>query len=164
MVTGTYGSAVSDDGRYFAGGAWPADAVAYVDIQTGEVVELPTQLRNAGPARGAFDREGNAWFGGRGGVLVKLEPQARRLKEYPVPTPYASLYGACTDKNSEVWSGELHAGRFARFNPKTEQWTEYLLPEHYGHDRKCWVDNSTDPVTVWYIDTNSFLVRLQPLE
>jgi len=132
-------------------------------IRTGEVMELDTSP-NSGPARGAFDPFGNYWSGGRGGVLVKADPVKKKVWEYPLPTPHASLYQAMADKNGEVWGGEQHAGRYLRFNPKSEQWTEYLLPEPYGHDRHSWVDNSTNPVTVWYTDHDGWVVRLQPLE
>ena len=160
---GTYGSALSHDGRYFGGGAWPADGVVLADTRTGEVIELDTSP-SSGPARGAFDPAGNLWSGGRGGVLVKSNPVQKRVWEYPLPTPYASLYQAMPDKNGEVWGGEQHGGRYFRFHPKTEQWTEYMLPEPYAHDRKSWADNSTNPVTVWYVDHDGWIVRLQPLE
>jgi hypothetical protein len=39
-----------------------------------------------------------------------------------------------------------------------------MLPEPYGIDRKSWVDNSTDPVSVWYVDQEGYIARLQPLE
>jgi len=32
--------------------------------------------------------------------------------------------------------GELHSGRYFRFNPQSEQFTEYVLPEPYGIDRE----------------------------
>ncbi|MBI3940502.1 MAG: carboxypeptidase regulatory-like domain-containing protein [Acidobacteria bacterium] len=159
----TYGSAISWDGRYFGGGAWPQDGVVIVDSRTGEIFEVETS-RNSGPARGEFDPQGNYWSGGRGGVLVEFETAKRRIREFPVPTPYGSLYTAKADKNGEVWAGELQAGRYVRFNPKTQQWTEYLLPEPYGHDRESWIDNSTSPVTVWYVDHDGWLVRIQPLD
>ena len=38
----TYGSAMSDDGRYFGGGAWPKDGIVIVDRKTGEVLEPET--------------------------------------------------------------------------------------------------------------------------
>ena len=160
---GTYGSAVSKDGRYFGGGAWPADGLVVVDSATGQIYEMDTSP-NSGPARGGFDPQGNYWSGGRGGVLVEFETSKRRVREYPVPTPFVSLYTAKADKNGEVWGGELQGGRYFRFNPKTEQWTQYLLPEPYGHDRESWIDNSTDPVSVWYVDHEGYIVRLQPLE
>src|SRR6266478_471030 len=161
--TGTYGSAVSRDGRYFGGGAWPRDGVVVADTQTGEVFE-PDCSANCGPARGEFDPQGNYWSGGRGGMLVKFDIAKKRLFEYPLPTPYASMYSAQADKNGEIWAGEMHAGRYLRFNPKTEQFTEYVLPEPYGIDRETWIDNSTDPVTVWYVDHDGWIVRIQPLD
>jgi streptogramin lyase len=160
---GTYGSAVSRDGRYFGGGAWPRDGVIVADTKTGEVFE-PDCSPHCGPARGEFDPQGNYWSGGRGGMLVKFDIASKRLFEYPLPTPYASMYSAQADKNGEVWAGEMHSGRYLRFNPKSEQFTEYVLPEPYGIDRETWIDNSTDPVTVWYVDHDGWIVRIQPLE
>ena len=154
---------MSRDGRYFGGGAWPRDGVVVADTQTGEVFE-PDCSANCGPARGEFDPQGNYWSGGRGGMLVKFDIAKKRLFEYPLPTPYASMYSAQADKNGEIWAGEMHAGRYLRFNPKTEQYIEYVLPEPYGIDRETWIDNSTDPVTVWYVDHDGWIVRIQPLD
>ena len=160
---GTYGSAMSQDGRYFGGGAWPRDGPLVVDTKTAEIFE-PDTSPNTAPARGEFDPFGNYWAGGRGGYLIEFNTTEKRIHEYRVPTPYVSLYTAKADKNGEVWAGELQGGRYLRFNPKTVQWTEYVLPEPYGHDRESWIDNSTDPVTVWYVDHEGYIVRIQPLE
>jgi streptogramin lyase len=160
---GTYGSAMSRDGRYFGGGAWPRDGVVVVDTQTAEVFEPDTSPRS-GPARGEFDLHDNYWAGGRGGQLVKFDINEKRIHEYPLPTPYASMYSAQADKNGEVWAGEMHSGRYLRFDPKTVSFTEYVLPEPYGIDRETWIDNSTDPVTVWYVDHEGWLVRIQPTD
>jgi len=159
----TYGSAMSKDGRYFGGGAWPRDGVVVVDTKTGEVFE-PDSSPNSGPARGEFDPDNNYWAAGRGGMLVKFDTAKKRIFEYRLPTPYASLYTTHADRNGEIWAGMMHAGRYVRFNPKTEQWTEYVLPEPYGLDRQSWIDNSTNPVTVWYTDHEGQVVRIQPLE
>ena len=51
-----------------------------------------------------------------------------------------------------------------RFNPQQDRWTQYVLPEPYSHDRRTWIDNSTTPVTVWYVDHNSYMVRVQARE
>jgi streptogramin lyase len=159
----TYGSAMSNDGRYFGGGAWPRDGVIVADVKTGEIWE-PETSPNSGPARGEFDPQGNYWAGERGGGLVKFDIQRKRVFEYPSPTPYTAFYTARPDKNGEVWAGESHAGKYARFNPKSGEWVEYTLPEPYGFDRESWIDNSTDPVTVWYTDHDGWITRLQPLD
>jgi virginiamycin B lyase len=160
---GTYGSAMSRDGRYFGGGAWPRDGVVVVDTKEAEVFEPDTSPRS-GPARGEFDLQNNYWSGGRGGMLVKFDTTEKRIHEYRLPTPYASMYSAQVDKNGEVWAGEMHSGRYLRFDPKTVAFTEYVLPEPYGIDRETWIDNSTDPVTVWYVDHEGWLVRIQPMD
>ena len=160
----TYGNFISADGNFWGGGQWPGNLVGVLDIRTGETVEMETRSPLAGPAKGYFDPDGNAWFGGRGGPLIKLDVTRRRTQEYYPPTPYVTFYEAMPDKNGEVWAGELHGGRFARLNPRTERWIEYALPEPYSHNRRTWIDNSTDPVTVWYADHNGYMVRIQPLD
>ena len=49
-------------------------------------------------------------------------------------------------------------------DPKTERWRVYQMPEPYSYDRRTIIDASTKPVTVWYVDYNNYLVRVQPLE
>lgn len=163
-IGSTYGNMVSHDNRYWAGGLTRGSWLAFLDMHTGEVVEMETPYRESRPAKGYFDPYGNAWMGGRGGVIIKVDTKARSTTEYVPPTPFVTFYEALTDKNGEVWAGEMQGGRFVRFNPKTENWTEYLLPEPYAHNRRTWIDNSTSPVTVWYVDHNGYMVRLQPLE
>jgi len=100
--------------------------------------------------------------------LVELDTKAKRIREFTPPgpvEPYNDLYSAETDKNGEVWAGELHGRKFLRFNPKTSQWTEYAMPEPYSHSRAVWVDKSATPSTVWYADySTGRIVRIQPFE
>jgi virginiamycin B lyase len=159
----TYGSAMSWDHRYFGGGAWPRDGVVIYDRKTGEVFE-PDTSPNSGPARGEFDPAGNYWAAGRGGSLIKFDMKEKRIHEYALPTPYTSLYTAKADKNGEVWAGELNGGHYLRFDPKTEQFTAYPMPEPYSMDREAWIDNSTSPVSVWYVDHDGWMVHIQPLD
>ena len=168
-VRSAYGNFVSWDGRYFgagngAGGGHSFDAIVFLDIKTGEVREVPTPSGAAIPARGSFDPDGNIWVGGHGGAQVKYDHRSNVIAEYAPPTPYTNFYDAQADRNGEVWAGEMQAGRMGRFNPRTNQWIEYQLPEPYCFDFSAWVDNSTNPVTVWYGDLYGYIVRIQPLE
>ena len=163
-INATYDNILSADGRYWSGGQTGTGILALLDTKTGQMWELDTRTPISAPARGGFDLDGNAWFGGRGGMLLRLDPRTRRITEYYPPIPYVTFYEAMPDKNGEVWAGALHAGRFLRFNPRTERWIEYEMPEPYSHDRRTWIDNSTNPVTVWYVDHNGYIVRIQPLE
>jgi streptogramin lyase len=157
---------ITDDGNFWAGGAaaQAGDTIELMDTRTGRLLELHSPSHDSTPARGGFDAEGNPWFGGRGGSLLQLDAKARQIREYAPPTPYVDFYEAQPDKKGEVWAGELHGGRMVRFNPKQDRWTEYVLPEPYSHDRRTWIDNSTTPVTVWYVDHNGYMVRVQPRE
>ena len=162
-VRSTYGTDVTDDNKFVGGGAWGEDWMIMLDIEKGEVVERLSSYPNQGPGRSAFDPMNNLWAGGKGGALVRLESSTRRLKEFVAPLLYyGSFYEANPDKNGEIWAGAVQTGRYSRLDPKTERWINYVLPEPYSHNRKSWIDNSTDPVSLWYVDHNSYLVHIQP--
>lgn len=167
----SYDSLVSADGNFWAGGSPGGPNGNYaemLDIRTGHMLQLNTGARESAPKRGGFDPYGNAWFGGTNGTLVEFDAKARQLREYWPPTPYdpyTDFYDAMPDKNGEVWAGEMHGRDFVRFDPRTERWRVYEMPEPFAHDRRTWVDNSTNPVTVWFVDNSGgYLVRIQPLD
>jgi streptogramin lyase len=161
----TYDNMVTEDGNFWVGGGPASGGTTkkLLDIRTGqmETLELP---RHMAAARGGVDPNGDAWFGGRGGSIVQLDTSERRIREYWPPVATAEFYEAMPDAKGEVWAGELHGSGFLRLNPKTDQWTQYQMPEPYAHDRRTWIDNSTDPISVWYIDYQGYIVRIQPLD
>jgi virginiamycin B lyase len=159
----TYDSIITPDGKYWSGGSPRGGLI--LDTKTGQMATIESE----GPdfvvgARGGFDIQENAWFGGRGGMLYRMNSKTHKISVWYSPVPYDTFYEALPDKNSEIWAGGLQSGRLMRFNPKNEQWTQYVLPEPYAHDRRTWIDNSTSPVTVWFVDHEGFMVRVQPLE
>lgn len=167
----SYDSLVSADGRYWAGGTPGGPTGNYgeiLDIQTGKMLQLNTGAHQSAPKRGGFDPSDNAWFGGTNGTLVELDPHAQQMREQWPPTPYypySDFYEAMPDKNGEIWAGEMHARSFVRFDPKTGNWRVYEMPEPFAHDRRTWIDNSTNPISVWYIDSSGgYIVRIQPLD
>lgn len=159
---GVYDSIITPDGRYWVGGQ--GNLLGLWDTKTREYWEFEPRTPVVTFWRGGFDRNEVAWFGGRGGVLVSLDPRTRRMREYVPPIPYATFYEAQPDKNGDIWVAPIHAGRFLRFTPRTEHWVAYPLPEPFSHNRRAWIDNSTDPVTVWWVDHNGWIVRMQPLD
>src|SRR5215468_12390567 len=161
-----YDNIVTEDGALWAGGspAGSGNTMELMDTRTNTLLEVQSFTRQSTPARGGFDAQGNPWFGGRGGALLQLDVKARQIREFWPPVPYVTFYEAMPDKRGEVWAAALHSGRVLRLDPQTEAWTQYVLPEPYSHDRRTWIDNSTTPVTVWYVDHNSYLVRVQARE
>jgi streptogramin lyase len=165
----SYDNLVSADGNYWAGGGPPGygNTAERLDLRTGKMTGLNTGVHMATAKRGGFDPSDNAWFGGGDGALIELNGETGRIVEHFPPTPPSPLtdfYEAMPDKNGEVWAGVLHGRQFVRFNPRTQNWRVYELPEPFAYDRRTWIDNSTNPVTVWYVDYDNYLVRVQPLD
>jgi streptogramin lyase/mono/diheme cytochrome c family protein len=169
QVKFSYDNLISADGKYWAGGGPPGygNTAERLDIRTGKMTGLNTGGHMATAKRGGFDPSDNAWFGGGDGALIELNGNTGRIVEHWPPTPPSPLtdfYEAMPDKNGDVWAAVLHGRQFVRFSPRTSRWSVYQLPEPFAYDRRTWIDNSTDPVTVWYVDYDGYLVRLQPLD
>src|SRR6266550_5012969 len=169
QANSSYDNAISYDGRYW-GGSGPANwgnTVEMLDIETGKMLNLNSGAHMMTAKSGGFDPFGNTWWGGADGALIELNAKAGRIEEYwpPIaPHPYTDFYEAMPDKNGEVWAGVLHGRQMLRFDPKTNRWSAYQMPEPYSYDRRTYIDASTHPVTVWYVDYNGYLVRVQPLD
>jgi virginiamycin B lyase len=165
----SYDNLISADGKYWAGGGHPfsGNTAERLDIQTGAMTVLNTGTHNATAKRGGFDLGDKAWFGGGDGALIELDASAGRMVEHwppTAPSPVTDFYEAMPDSNGEVWAGVLNGRQMVRFDPRSERWNVYQLPEPYSYDRRTWIDSSTHPVTVWYVDYNGVLVRIQPLD
>jgi streptogramin lyase/cytochrome c5 len=169
QTASSYDNLISYDGKYWAGSG-PANwgnTAEMLEIETGKWVNLNTGAHMATAKRGGFDPSGNAWFGGADGALIQLNAKAGRIEEYWPPTaphPYTDFYEAMPDENGEVWAGVLHGRQVVRYDPKSGRWTVYQMPEPFAYNRRTYIDASTHPVTVWYVDYNNYLVRIQPVD
>jgi streptogramin lyase len=57
----------------------------------------------------------------------------------------------------------MMSDRIVRLDTRTGRFTEYLLPNPTSV-RRVWVDNSTDPVTVWFGSSHgASIVKLEAL-
>jgi len=169
QANSTYDNTISYDGKYW-GGSGPANwgnTVEMLEIETGKILNLNSGAHMMTAKRGGFDPFGNTWWGGADGALIELNAKAARIEEYypPIaPHPYTDFYEAMPDKNGEVWAGVLHGRQMLRFDPKIGKWTVYQMPEPYAYNRRTVIDTSTKPATVWYVDYNNYIVRVQPLD
>jgi streptogramin lyase/mono/diheme cytochrome c family protein len=165
----SYDNAISYDQRYW-GGSGPSqwgNTVEMLEIETGKILNLNSGSHMMTAKRGGFDPFGNTWWGGADGALIELNAKAARIEEHwpPIaPHPYTDFYEAMPDSDGEVWAGVLHGRQMLRYNPKTDHWLVYQMPEPYAYDRRTVIDTSTRPATVWYVDYNNDLVRIQPLD
>jgi virginiamycin B lyase len=169
QVSFSYDNLISPDGKYYGGGGLPAwgNTIERMDLSTGEWIKQNSGEHMMTAKRGGFDPYDNPWFGGGDGALIELNAKTGLIEEHipPIaPSPYTDFYEAQPDANGEVWAGVLHGRQMVRYNQHTGEWRVYDMPEPYGYDRRTYIDASTHPVTVWYVDYNGYLVRVQPRE
>ena len=169
QANSSYDNTISYDGRFW-GGSGPANwgnTVEMLEIETGKLLNLNSGSHMMTAKRGGFDPFGNTWWGGADGALIELNAKEARIDEhYPpiAPHPFTDFYEAMPDKNGEVWAGVLHGRQMLRYNPTTDHWAAYQMPEPLSYNRRTVIDTSTKPATVWYADYNGYLVRVQPLD
>ena len=115
----------------------------------GSTSSAPLYLK--GPRRLWADKNGDTvWVAEYwAGLLAKIDIHTRKVTEYKVPYRYSHPYAVVVDKNHMVWICLMNSDRIAKFNPKTEQFTEYPLPSLGSDVRRLDVDNSTNPPSLW---------------
>src|ERR1700722_7168585 len=74
------------------------------------------------------------------------------------------------DENGAVWAGELQRrippaeSRYGSVDRTRNGGIAYGMPERYAHDRRTWIGNSTDPISVRNVDYQGYVARIQPLD
>ena len=117
-----------------------------------------------GPRRVGADRTGDAiwvcdyW----GGNLAKYDTRTLKSTFYKYPTPESAPYDAVVDRSHNVWVNLTNGDSVARFDPTTEQWTEFPLPGRGINLRHISLDerDGVTRVVVGYT-RNSKIARMQ---
>jgi streptogramin lyase len=83
-----------------------------------------------GPRRMGADKNGDAmWVCNYwGGNLAKIDIHTLKATLYPYPKRLSAIYAAVVDSHHNVWVNLFNGDAVAKFDPGTEQWTEYPLP------------------------------------
>src|SRR5258705_3662455 len=83
--------------------------------------------------------------------MLKIDYKTRRyMKLYRPSTANSGTYAICGDlKNSYVWFSEQGADKIGRFDPKTQTWIEFSVPNAESDMRKIEVDQN-HPNRVWW--------------
>ena len=150
-----YGMAISGDGK-----VWvmlnAVDKMGRVDPITGEIEEFDIPVKGAVPRKGGPDADGNVWVGLHGaGKLMKIDYKTTKMTVYSPPTENSGVYAASVDmKSNIVWVAQQHADKIARFDPKTETWTEFPLANAEEDHRRLEVDQS-NPNRIWWSGNTS---------
>jgi streptogramin lyase len=149
---GAYGLAVAGDGSVW----WAEDNIdkmARIDPLTGKVEEypIPYEEGHAFPRRMNSDANGDLWVAlWQAGKLMKIDHKTRAMTIFSTPTPNSGAYSVVVDKpNNLVWVSEHKVDKIARFNPKTEEWVEFPLPEAQSDPRRIDID-PTNPNRIYF--------------
>jgi streptogramin lyase len=74
---------------------------------------------------------------------------------YSPPTENAGVYSIQGDPTSKlVWFSEQMADKIARFDPQTQTFTEYPLPDAESDHRRIEID-PTNPNRIWWTGDTS---------
>ena len=161
---GAYGIDVAGDGR-----VWfverEANKVGRLDPATGKIEEFKTPGVDV-PRRMGSDWEGNLWIGfHETGKLVKVDQKTGKMTYYDPPTPNNGAYHPVADARTKViWVTLQTADKIARFDPKTETWTEFSLPVVESDARRIELDPSNPNRIWWSGDTSSHLGYVELLD
>ncbi|HEX5279636.1 MAG TPA: carboxypeptidase regulatory-like domain-containing protein [Micropepsaceae bacterium] len=158
--SGAYGIALSGDGS-----PWFAedniDRIGHLDLKTGKVEELP--IKDQGekilPRRMNSDADGNIWVGlWDAGKLMKIDYKTKKMSIFTPPTRDAGCYSVTVDKkNNIVWVSEQEVDKIGRFDPKTNTWMEFALPDSQSDPRRIELD-PTDPNRVFFSGNSANLI------
>ena len=114
------------------------------------------------PRRMGADKNGNAvwvanWWGGN---LAKIDVKTRKATYHPLPFKGMHPYSAVVNRDHMVYTNVSSDDSVARFDPKTEQWTIYVLPSRGSEVRHIALDDRNGDIWVPYANT-SRIARLQ---
>jgi virginiamycin B lyase len=145
-----YGMAISGDGRiWFAENAM--NKMGRLDPVSGKIDEFEVPVADADPRKMGSDRSGNIWVGLHGaGKLMKIDYQTAQMTIYSPPTENAGVYSVQGDPKSDlIWFSEQTVDKIARFDPKTQTFTEFPLPYAESDVRRIEIDPNNSNRIWW---------------
>jgi streptogramin lyase len=144
---------------------FPFGGIGKIEAATGKFAFYPAPTPNARARRGRVDARNRLWFAEYGGNgVAMLDPRSETITEWKKPLPWQAPYDVLADRSGEAWEVNTFSDRVGRLDPRTGQWTDYLLPRS-SNIRRVFVDDRKSPVTVW-IGNNlgAEVVKLEPLD
>jgi len=139
---------------------WIGETVGFsltrLDPDSGKFERFPIDPRGFIKGRGhdpIVDKDQNVWLATIVGKPTdQIRPQERKIINYEPPTPNSYPTGWTRIRPATSGFRNSVQCRIAKFDPKTEEWTEYPLLTAYQDDPFCTVRRPTvgPDGTVWY--------------
>jgi virginiamycin B lyase len=134
------------------------DRMARVDGKTGEVAEFAIPVEGISyPRRMDADANGDVWVGLWGaGKLLKIDHKTSEMTVIDPLTPKNGAYAISIDtKKNLIWVTLHKVDKIARFNPVTNEWVEFPLPQAETDVRRIEFDPN-NPNRVWWSSVANF--------
>jgi len=160
-----YGDEVDSQGNFY-GASLQYGVVGVLNGKNGEWAFIPTPTPDGGPRRTHMDRQDRFWYAEYyAGAIGMFDPKTWKISEWKLH-PYSLPYGIGVDKNGEAWAAGQGGNELYRLNPTTGEVTAYPKGTvMYGQTRQLYVDNRTNPVTVWIPhDHMKRIAKVEPLD
>lgn len=139
--------------------------IGEIEAKTGRISIYPLPTQKAAPRRGTIDAQGRFWFGeNRANKIGVLDTHTHEAQEWALPVPYFFPYSVMADKNGEAWAVSEDTDSVLRFDPKTSQFVNYLMPRETNM-RRAFVDDFGPQVKFWVGNTHgASIIRVEPLD
>ena len=145
-----YGMAIDGDGFVWSVLQGP-NSMTRIDPDTGQFRDFPIPVQGAVARKAGTDSSGDVWAGLHGaGKLLKIDHKTFEMTVYDPPTQNAGVYSVQGDPKSKyVWMSQQHVDQIARFDPATETFVEFPLPNAEEDHRRIDVDQN-NPNRIWW--------------
>jgi streptogramin lyase len=125
--------------------------MARVDPVSGKFEEFPIPVKDAVARKAGMDSDGNIWVGlHAAGHLMKVDHKTGAMTVYTPPTQDSGPYSVQGDPKSKlIWFSQQHVDKIAKFDPATETFVEFPLPNAESDMRRIEIDR-VNPKRIWW--------------
>jgi streptogramin lyase len=111
------------------------------------------------------DAQGRFWFGeNRSNKIGMFDTKTDEVQEWNVPVPFYLPYDVTGDKYGDAWAVTEFSDSVLRFDPKTGQFTNYLMPRETNM-RRAFVDDSGPQIKFWVGNTHqAAIIKVEPVD
>lgn len=160
----TYGITADPSGNLYEADIVGGDLFR-LDGETGKskMYEIPT--KDAGPRRMHLDDQGRLWIGEYYGKTIGMfDTHAEKFQEWKIPIPWYGAYDVAVDQDGFAWTGTMTSEIILRLNPKTGEFTRYMLPRLGVNVRRVEVGTSGGRPVFWVGENHQAkIAKVEPL-
>jgi virginiamycin B lyase len=111
--------------------------IAEIDIETGALSVVDTQVPGAGARRVWADSQGRLWVSEWDiGHVAVYDPATQAWDDWRLPGDSPMTYAVFVDDRDIVWLSDFGSNAIVRFDPASEEFTSFPLPSSPGNVRE----------------------------